>query len=174
MKPIGSKALIAQAVKTRKNGRIDVVELATNLGIDVYAVSSDVQDYNAHIQYNQDKDRFEIFVNSDHPGTRQRFSIAHELSHYALDPDKIVERGSMDRTHVSVEPDEKRADALAAQVLMPDELVDEYFAKNNLTTGSDFTSATVETLAAHFHVSRTMAVLRLREKGCQVPYLSFA
>lgn len=174
MKPLGDRALLQKAVESRKDGRIDVVDLANKLGIDVFAVPKKDKQYNAHIQYDSTKNQFEIFVNSNHPGTRQRFSIAHELSHYALDPDKIIERGSMDRPHISVDEDEIKADALAAKVLMPDELIDEYFQEHQIEATSSFTSATVEAVASYFHVSRTMAVLRLREKGCQIPYLSFA
>jgi Zn-dependent peptidase ImmA (M78 family) len=174
MQALGSKALLDKALESRRNGRIDVVQLANNLGIDVFSVSKKDSSYNAHIAYVQDRNQFEIYVNVTHPTTRQRFSIAHELSHYAINPDKIIAKGTMDRSRHSVDQDEVDADKLAAKVLMPDELMEEYFKDNSLTEKSEFTNSTVEKIAEYFHVSRTMAVLRLREKGCLIPYLSFA
>jgi Zn-dependent peptidase ImmA (M78 family) len=174
MKPLGRNALLAKAIQSKKDGRVDVVKLANDLGIDVFAVSEKDQDFNARIKYVPERNQFEIYVNSAHPGTRRRFSIAHELSHYALDPDKIMKQGAMNRPHASVDRDEIEADTLAAEVLMPDELIDEYFSANNLDETSAFTAEDIEKMAEHFYVSRAMAVQRLREKGCQIPYLSFA
>jgi Zn-dependent peptidase ImmA (M78 family) len=174
MKPLGSTALLKRAADTVKDGRVDVVKLANALGINVFTVAQKDETFNANIKYSPKTEKFEIYVNDAHPATRQRFSVAHELSHYALEPDAIVQKGSLDRAHVSLPANERKADELAAKLLMPDAMIDDYFKQHNVKASDGFTAGDIEAIASYFNVSRAMAVQRLREKGCTIPYLSFA
>jgi Zn-dependent peptidase ImmA (M78 family) len=174
MKPLGQATLLSRALQNSKDGRVDVVKLANDLGVDVFAVNKHDPEFNARITYAPERNQFEIYVNSNHPGTRQRFSVAHELSHYALEPDTIIKQGAMHRTQASVAASEVNADKLAAKILMPDDYIDDYFNAHDISNTSSFTAHDIEKIADHFQVSRAMAVQRLREKDCRIPYLSFA
>ena len=96
-------------------GSIDIVQLASRAGIDVYG-SDAPDDFNAEITHIP-SNKFEILVNTNHSLNRQRFSIAHELAHFVLHVDEIKKYGSLkratDRSHSSYFPDiEKEADEL--------------------------------------------------------------
>lgn len=60
-----------------------------------------------------------IFINSEHPGVRKRFSLAHEYCHGILDTNRAV---SVSRLTSNSELLEVRANSFAANFLVPDEL----------------------------------------------------
>jgi IrrE N-terminal-like domain len=93
-----------------------------------------------------------IKLNSLSPLTRQRFTLAHELAHLILDPQRA---GSARRCVVSSAL-EKACDAVAGELLMP---VDEARA---LTVAGGSVDALVS-LARHFNVSLQAAAVRVRE-----------
>jgi hypothetical protein len=77
---------------------------------------------------------FQINVNADHPETRQRFTIAHELGHYfhhrhligdGIDDDRAYRSTSAGRYHnTSIGPrEETEANRFAANLLMPAHLI---------------------------------------------------
>ena len=81
-------------------------------------------------------DNFRIVVNANHPKTRQRFTIAHELGHYMLHRHLIGEgiednkayRSSYDGMYRNRDigpTQETEANKFAVGVLMPDHLVAE-------------------------------------------------
>ena len=68
-------------------------------------------------------EQFLIVVNSEHPRTRQRFSMAHELAHYFLHRDKIAQMPEGERIlHRNDERNsiEYQANDFAANLLMPE------------------------------------------------------
>jgi hypothetical protein len=103
-----------------------------------------------------------ISVDEDSGPARRRFSVAHEIAHWALDRGKpLFECKKADlRTPWSraVHP-EARANAFAADLLMPPSL----FAP--LARNKPVTFETVDQLRAPFRVSRTAAAYRLVETG---------
>jgi Zn-dependent peptidase ImmA (M78 family) len=74
-----------------------------------------------------------IIVNSNHPLSRQRYSVAHELGHLffkhhtTLDLNDIFESGSPPKTD-----EEKLAESFASWFLMPPSLIDGYAARHGI------------------------------------------
>jgi Zn-dependent peptidase ImmA (M78 family) len=74
-----------------------------------------------------------IIVNSNHPLSRQRYSVAHELGHLffkhhtTLDLNDIFESGSPPKTD-----EEKLAESFASWFLMPPGLIDDYAARRGI------------------------------------------
>lgn len=68
---------------------------------------------------------FVIRINRHDPAKRQRFSVAHELAHFLLHADQIGSGISDDVLYRSSLSDRREAQAnrLAADILMPDDLV---------------------------------------------------
>lgn len=162
---------------SRKDCRVDVVSIAQKLGIEVYSVAMD-DGKSGDICHDPVTKKTFIDINRDHPATRQRFTIAHELSHYLHHQDKLVERGKLDRSDEYKDAAEikleQTADKEAAAMLMPENIVEEYFAKREWSKKTKFSAEMIEAVADQFWVSRTMAVTRLRELHYPVAYLSFA
>jgi Zn-dependent peptidase ImmA (M78 family) len=170
----------AQALSLAENlreqsGYIDVVKLANEMGVEVYATSGEPS-FNAEISY---EDRgFSILVNEDHVETRRRFSIAHELGHYILDRDILLKQGKLDRANEYKDTDERNreqdADSLAAEILIPAKSLREYLDGKGLGKQSIFDGEMLGDIADCFRVSRQMAITRLRKLGYSVPYIEFA
>jgi Zn-dependent peptidase ImmA (M78 family) len=160
---------------SEKNRRIDVVQLAKNLGLEVYSV--DLPDEDSGCLKKGDVEPF-IEVNRNHPVTRQRFTIAHEISHYIKHQDQLELAGKLDRTknyHDDVDlAIEDEADQTAAEILMPQYLIDDYLKEKDWGKLTKYSSRMIEEIADQFRVSRTMAITRLRGVGIKIPYLSFA
>lgn len=108
-----------------------------------------------------------VGVNADHPETRQRFTIAHELGHYLL---RHHERSSAyeDRFHLDLSEGtppgfdwraERAANDFAADLLMPRKLMAAAFQQ----------SQDPVTLAATFNVSQVAMGIRLLELGLREP-----
>lgn len=69
---------------------------------------------------------YEICVNINHPKNRQRFTMAHELSHYFLHRNKISGLKTGEKIlfrGVNIDPIEAEANRFAAAILMPEELI---------------------------------------------------
>ena len=72
-----------------------------------------------------DENGFVIRINRHDPAKRQRFSVAHELAHFLLHADQIGSGIADDVLYRSSLSDRREAQAnrLAADILMPDDLV---------------------------------------------------
>lgn len=95
----------------------------------------------------------EIFVNSDDPPTRQRFTIAHEIGHYY----ERSSRGQIDfnvidyRSPGNYDIHEFYADEFAASLLMPNAEIKEAVAEG----------LSIPLIAARFQVSPAAARMRV-------------
>ncbi len=86
---------------------------------------------------------------------RRRFTIAHEIGHFVLHPQRLSpERGGA--VNAALREQEREADQFAAELLMPEPLVREAVVQQ----GGD-----VERLAGRFDVSRQAMQTRLRRLG---------
>lgn len=109
-----------------------------------------------------------IGVNSLHPASRQRFTIAHEIGHLLLhEPQlQIDERAFVVfRDLISskaTDPNEIEANQFAATLLMPEELLRE--AVLALTDRNDV-EASILQLAEQFEVSKESMTIRLTRLG---------
>jgi len=85
---------------------------------------------------------------------RRRFTIAHEIGHFVLHPERRPERGGA--VDEAGRAEEREADAFAAELLMPEHLVREAVR----THGPD-----AARLAERFEVGRRAMQARLRQLG---------
>lgn len=79
-------------------------------------------------------DHFEIGINANHPVTRQRFSMAHELAHFLLHRNSIDDLGQGEQIlyrNDQRSPIECEANTFAANLLMPEETFFEVFDSAN-------------------------------------------
>lgn len=133
---------------------IDLMSLAEKLGIQIDFSHDLGQDIAGKIT-RQHNGKFLISVNSNNTAKRQRFTIAHEIAHYALHKDEIGDRGVIDnslfRSNLSNHR-EQQANRLAAQMLMPAKLVRIEWEKGNRD---------LSYLSQHFGVSQQAAEVRL-------------
>lgn len=159
---------------------IPVRKLAEDLGIHVrfqpFVGESDVS-----AVLKRDGTKVVIGVNSSHPITRQRFSIAHELGHYHLHKEEqlfidfssmMTKQHSMRyRNTVSGQAtnrEEVEANTFAAALLMPKGMVRrELTALLDADPDLSAENATAE-LARKFHVSRDAMHYRLLNLGLLV------
>ncbi|MDI9314055.1 MAG: ImmA/IrrE family metallo-endopeptidase [Hydrotalea sp.] len=112
-----------------------------------------------------------ITINKDHPKTRQRFTIAHELGHFILHKDKIdsSEGGLVDnilfragstsvaRDHIGAQTTprmEAQANQMAADILMP-------FSKILEVSKRGGGKKSIEEMAQEFKVSTLAMAIRL-------------
>lgn len=107
-----------------------MVPLAKDLGINVYRVSGWPNRVSGRIfadPIGGGDEGYSIEVNAAHHQNRRRFTIAHEIAHYALHSDKIgfgdgVVDDALYRSGLSNQA-EREANSFASQILMPDHLI---------------------------------------------------
>lgn len=111
-----------------------------------------------------------IAINSAHPPVRQRFTIAHEIAHYQLHRRKQSSPVFIDRTvyrrHEASSTlnheEEVEANAFAAELLMPEEWLNQYMEDHPL----DLSEAdNIKILADEFRVSKKAMEYRLHNLG---------
>lgn len=104
---------------------IDISSIAKVLGLNVF--SADLQDNIAgYIKYENNEKN--IYVNNTQPVTRQRFTVAHEIAHYILHRDLLVQEGGTPLFRGgNSNPAEQQANRLAAALLMPKNKVIELY-----------------------------------------------
>ena len=114
-----------------------------------------------------DSDKF-IVVNSYESATRRRFTIAHELAHFVLHKGENVLYAHRDMTDNRGDNAEieREANYIAANVLMPEELVInrvEEIRRN--AAGSTPSFLLAKLIADDFYVSESAAEVRLKQLG---------
>lgn len=153
------------------NGKVDIVSVAKELGLKVFA-TKDIKTPSV-IFYDKKTESFEIYVNEKDSKQRQRFSIAHEIAHFIKHNLKVKQLVMVDREGAcSLSPDEeKEADALAAEILMPKSCVLEFLKEKTLLEYCKFDINEIELLAKKFDVSIIASAIRLRDLGFYVRYV---
>ncbi len=109
-----------------------------------------------------------IGINSTENPRRQRFTIAHEIGHFFLHPQKDVlvdYRSNSKGTHRT--PKEKEADIFAASLLMPrQELIKDFMkVAGGVLTDEEQTKKVVSLLATKYEVSGEAMNIRLLGLG---------
>lgn len=96
---------------------------------------------------------YEIHVNGNHPITRQRFTMAHELAHFLLHKEEIGDGVTDDALYRSSLTNriEREANLLAAEILMPEHLL----------KTDKYGGMTISEQADEFWVSRISMDIRL-------------
>lgn len=98
-------------------------------------------------------------INSEEAKVRRRFTIAHELGHFFLDPKNISidYRKNHNATKKSLK--EKQVDYFAACLLMPKSLLEKDF--KTITKGTLFFEIHLKSLANQYQVSKPAMYYRL-------------
>lgn len=151
--PEDTKKIIEEYIH---NQPIKLGALAKELGLTVKVsslsagISGEIRPY---------ENSFVIKINRHEAKTRQRFSLAHEISHYLLHRDIINNGIEDDVLYRSKLSDQREAEAnrLAADLIMPWGQIKEKLEElNNLTIEEK-----IEVLANHFNVSQVAMRIRL-------------
>lgn len=141
----------------QKTAPVQTIDIAEDLGIKVYKVDGWPNNLSAMIRADEERggsSGYAIYVNGDHPRVRRRFSIAHEIAHFALHRNLIgdgITDDAMYRSNMS-NAVEAQANRMAADILMPWHLIRE--AMDNGINN-------VEALAKHFDVSKSTMSIQL-------------
>jgi len=137
---------------------INTVDLASQFGLKVYYVKGWDNTISGLIKRDSEfggDSGYAIFVNKSHPPVRRRFTIAHEIAHFVLHKSEIDDEDIVDdglyRSGLSNEI-EKQANEYAAQILMPQNLINKYFEE---------LGGNVDQLAQKFWVSKLAMTIRL-------------
>lgn len=129
----------------KRNAPVDVETLSHALGVPVHYANLD-NDTSGMLERINDNS-FRITVNSNHPTTRQRFTIAHELGHYMLHRHLIGDGVDENRAYRSMSDgvyknknigkiQETQANKFAVSVLMPDNLLEEVKSNPNYNSSA--------------------------------------
>lgn len=136
---------------------VQTIDIAEALGIKVYKVGNWPDNLSAMIRKDEERggsSGYAIYVNSKHSRVRRRFSIAHEIAHFALHRsligDGITDDG-LYRSSLSSAV-EVQANRMAADILMPWHLI---------RAATESGLSTVEELAKHFDVSKSTMSIQL-------------
>jgi Zn-dependent peptidase ImmA (M78 family) len=122
----------------------------------------------------KEKTRTVIGVNSSHPQTRQRFTIAHEIGHLVLQhkgeifvDQTVVKRDG--KSSRAVDRQEIDANRFAAELLMPERLVLEAVHRRQERSSDISATQIVDELAIEFQVSPQAMEYRLTNLGMFIP-----
>lgn len=141
----------------QKQAPVETVEIAEALGIKVYKVGNWPENLSAMIRLDPERggeSGYAIYVNAKHPRVRRRFSIAHEIAHFALHRALIgdgITDDALYRSNMS-NAVEAQANRMAADILMPWHLI---------RAATESGLGTVEQLARHFDVSKSTMSIQL-------------
>jgi Zn-dependent peptidase ImmA (M78 family) len=117
----------------------------------------------------QEQGRIIIGVNELHPKTRQRFTIAHELGHLELHHPselhidhhyRILLRS--ERSSQAIDPEEIEANAFAAELLMPQTMLEKDIGEQAIDYEDD---EMIRELAHRYKVSLQAMIFRLTNLG---------
>lgn len=123
---------------------VPVIEIATRLGINVFADPDYPENRSGHIELD-DKGNASIIVNDNQAPVRKRFTIAHEIAHFIFDMDYLQKHGQIDRDGDAADETyrdrEKIANYFAAHLLMPEgPFVEQWLALGTLDKVADYFS----------------------------------
>jgi predicted transcriptional regulator len=141
----------------QKVAPVQTVEIAEALGIKVYTVKDWPDNLSAMIRKDEERggeSGYAIYVNGVHARARRRFSVAHEIAHFALHRNLIgdgITDDALYRSNMS-NAVEAQANSMAADILMPWHLIRQ---------ATDSGLSSVEDLAKHFDVSKSTMSIQL-------------
>lgn len=143
--------------KHQNSAPIQTVPLAQDLGLRVWHVPDWPNDLSGKIEKSTThggSSGYAIFVNQSHPINRRRFTTAHEIAHFILHSDLIGDGIVDDALYRSklTNAVEARANKLAAEILMPWQLLNEQIEKG---------VNSVSKLAEIFQVSEIAMAIRV-------------
>jgi Zn-dependent peptidase ImmA (M78 family) len=157
------KSLLSSAGVNSAPVPIDKIVVANKISVQYAALDGDI----SGLLYKQGE-KAVIGVNGLHATVRQRFTLAHEFAHFILGHkgDFFLDRVILFRSTKSKEANsaqERDANAFAAALLMPEEMVQEEIQKEEYLELDE--EAVVGKLARKFEVSTQAMAIRLQKLG---------
>lgn len=142
--------------ENQQSAPVDIEKMATDFGVEVHREDLGADVSGKIIKEKADGNvKFVIISNSIEDDARQRFTIAHELSHFILHQNLIgdgITENTLYRNGLSNEV-EDQANRLAMDMLMPMHLIEQL---SNTENGS------IDKIAKSLHVSLTTLMIRLK------------
>lgn len=151
---------------------VDVIKIANANDIKVYEGDLDKKISGA-IRYNRKEERFEILVNKNDAGVRQRFTIAHEIGHYFLHRDHI----KSEELHIDtilyrtdkeskeeIKEREKEVDYFAGALLMNKTLLEKLRSENTITELAEIFDVSVSAMTVRLDVLGLLWVVKRIKK----------
>lgn len=133
---------------------VDILSIVKAIGLEAYSLSDEeiAEGVSGRCEITEGESHA-LFINTQEPLVRQRFTLAHELGHYCLEHGNSFRdtRESM----YSYDPKEHAANVFAADILMPKDFVEHYIVKKGVTS--------ISLLADVFKVSYTAMKIRLEQ-----------
>ena len=140
---------------------IDIKAIAKAEGFKLYNQKLP-QDVSGMIE--KTKSQKNIYINSGHAPTRQRFSLAHELGHHFLHTidGEHKDNATLFRKENETTPEiDKEANRFASELLMPDKLI----RKEIAFSGKEIDEILIGELSSTFEVSPIALTYRLQNLG---------
>jgi Zn-dependent peptidase ImmA (M78 family) len=139
----------------QQDAPVDVMGIADALGLNVW--EDDINPYSGKITRDKKNGGFSgysIIVNAAEPINRKRFTIAHEIAHFILHNDELLNGDIEETLYRGGLSDKMEAEAnkLAADILMPLSLIETLIAQGKTS---------IEELAEALEVSKTAVGIRL-------------
>jgi Zn-dependent peptidase ImmA (M78 family) len=118
----------------------------------------------------RDRSRTVIGINSAHPSTRQRFTVAHEIGHLVMHQgavfvDQAVRYNRDGKSSLAADRKEIEANTFAAELLMPERLVTAAVEKRLNKKPNLSQALLIDELASEFRVSVQAMEYRLTNLG---------
>ena len=136
----------------RKKIPVDIHNMTKRLGV---VLKEEILPVDVSGAIKKEEDTITIYYDITEDETRQRFTIAHELSHYLLghlEEVKYLSENILLRSNRLSNTQERDANYLAAELLMPMTMIDSLIDNNSLTLSG---------LAQKLHVSEQAVSIRL-------------
>ncbi len=134
---------------------VNLIEIATKNNIEIYYKSLP-KGISGAIRYNQKEDNFQILIEETEPSYRKRFTLAHELSHFFLQKEHLVDTRDIHYDILyrnSISSHEVEIDYLAGAILMEESIVRRLFEIN----------PSIKELSRTFNVSESAMTVRLMQ-----------
>lgn len=142
--------------ENQQSAPVDIEKMADAFGVEVRKENLGADISGKIIKERSDgNEKFVIISNSTEDEIRQRFTIAHELSHFILHQDLIgdgITENTLYRNGLSNEV-EDQANRLATDMLMPMHLIEQL---------SNTENASIDKMASILRVSLTSLMIRLK------------
>ena len=136
---------------------VNLIEIANNNDIEVYYVHLS-EGVSGAIRYNKDIKKFQILIEKNEPEYRKRFTLAHELAHFFLERNTLLETEKIHydvlyRSNIGEK--ERDVDYLAGALLMNADILKKLYRIN----------PSIRELAKTFNVSDSALTVRLMTIG---------
>jgi Zn-dependent peptidase ImmA (M78 family) len=151
--------------------RLQLDKLVQKLSLSIFDATFFDPNLSGAIYRDETTGNFNIYANSQHPITRKRFTIAHEIGHYisavcgSYSKDHLFKNSeglqdyAVSYRHDSIKPEiETEADQIAAEMLMPTVNIEEFIEKK----------MSIEEMAEMFFVSQYAISIRLKNLGVNI------